>query len=778
MAWVRTISEPPQRRTVDLAKFAATVALLVLVGIYAQAQTEIDVSFFGPLNQLTDSLESLFRVGYELGSPWALLVVVVALLVFRQWAVALRAGLAAAAAWGVAVLLQEVLGLHAVHGLGVDVKVGDGPMFPSVNVAIATALLCATSAYLVRPLRRIGAVIVLFVAVSAMYLGAALPSDVLGGLLLGYSAALLVALIAGTTSGKPSLSEVRDALVDLGFAPTSLVLSRAGIGDAAVFDVELESGDAVRVDTYGRDQRETQVAARIWHRAMYKEPGTSVFGTRVQHLEHVGYAMLLARQAGVQVPELVTTGVGGADAALLVTRPPTGTRLADLSDHEITDTILHDTWTALEQLHAAGVTHGSLDLQHVVVTDDGIALDDLAAAGVHGDSYWVTRDRVALLVGTAIAVGHERAITAAIDVLGKDDAGALIPMVQPAALPGEVGRDVDHLSKDLKALRAFLAQATGADDSPPLQIKRLTAANIGILAGVLLALCIAIPSLEGIDWDTLQDEFASATWGWAVLALALYPLVPTSWASALMGCVNTDLRFVPTVLVQLACSFLNLITPNGIGGTALQLDYLHKQGVPLASGGSAMVLSTGVGGAIQIVLFLLAATVTATSTDAYDLGGGGSGSLWAIAIIAAVIGIVLLVPKIRGKVVPAVTRAAKDIWTVLRNPRKALLLFGGDTAGNLIYPALLGLCLLAFHGRLDFAQLVVVQIGAGMLGNIAPVPGGIGVQEAALTAGLTGFGIDANTALATVIVFRGITFALPPVFGFVTLRWLRKVGYA
>ena len=36
---------------------------------------------------------------------------------------------------------------------------------------------------------------------------------------------------------------------------------------------------------------------------------------------------------------------------------------------------------------------------------------------------------------------------------------------------------------------------------------------------------------------------------------------------------------------------LNLITPNGIGGTALQLDYLHKQGVPLTSGASAMVLS-------------------------------------------------------------------------------------------------------------------------------------------------------------------------------------------
>ncbi len=52
------------------------------------------------------------------------------------------------------------------------------------------------------------------------------------------------------------------------------------------------------------------------------------------------------------------------------------------------------------------------------------------------------------------------------------------------------------------------------------------------------------------------------------------------------------------------------------------------------------------------------------------------------------------------------------------------------------------------------------------------------MQEAALTAGLTSFGIPPAPALATVLVFRAITFAIPPIFGFFTLRWLRKAGYA
>jgi uncharacterized membrane protein YbhN (UPF0104 family) len=239
--------------------------------------------------------------------------------------------------------------------------------------------------------------------------------------------------------------------------------------------------------------------------------------------------------------------------------------------------------------------------------------------------------------------------------------------------------------------------------------------------------------------------------------------------------VNADLPLVPTVLTQLACSFLNLITPNGIGGTGLQLDYLHKQGVPVASGASAMVLSSGVGGVIQMGLFLIAAALTSTQINTDN---SGSVSLAAIAIGAALVGVVLFIPKIRDKVVPAVKRAANDIWAVLRNPKKAIQLFSGDLAGNLIYPFLLGLCLMAFGAHLNYAQLVVVQVGSGMLGSVAPVPGGIGVQEAALTAGLTAFGIDSNTALATVLVFRGITFVLPPFVGFFTLRWLRARGYA
>ena len=431
----------------------------------------------------------------------------------------------------------------------------------------------------------------------------------------------------------------------------------------------------------------------------------------------------------------------------------------------------------MDLLHSAGISHGELDPVRIRVADGHVALSDFSSADATDQQVWIDRDVAAVLVATSQRVGNDRAIAAAVRTLGKERVGEVLPVVQPAALPVATTKGTKHLGKALKELRDEAATATGAEEVKPLAIRRLTWANIGILAGVLVALAIAIPSLEGVNWSSVQSEFENAIWGWALLTAVLYPLVPMAWATALMGCVNADLPFIPTVLTQVACSFLNLITPNGIGGTALQLDYLHKQGVPVASGGSAMVLSTGVGGAIQGALFLIAAAITATAVQTSS-SSTDSASLWAIALVAAGIGIILWVPKVRGKVVPAVKRAASDIWAVLRTPKKAMQLFGGDLAGNLVYPALLGLCLLAFHQRLDYAQLVVVQVGSGMVSNVAPVPGGIGVQEAALTAGLTSFGIPANAALATVLVYRGITFVLPSIAGFFALRYQRAKGYA
>jgi uncharacterized protein (TIRG00374 family) len=74
------------------------------------------------------------------------------------------------------------------------------------------------------------------------------------------------------------------------------------------------------------------------------------------------------------------------------------------------------------------------------------------------------------------------------------------------------------------------------------------------------------------------------------------------------------------------------------------------------------------------------------------------------------------------------------------------------------------------------AALAVV-VGAVLLGGLAPTPGGVGVQEAVLAAGLVGVGLSSNDAAAAAVIYRIVTFALPPFWGAASLAWLRRNDY-
>ncbi len=468
---------------------------------------------------------------------------------------------------------------------------------------------------------------------------------------------------------------------------------------------------------------------------MYREPALPVFGTRLQQVEHVAYMLMLAERGGVAAPHSIRTGMAGPDAALLLTTEPTGVPVDSVPADRITDTVLGAIWEQTERLHRLGVSHGNLDGNHIRLGDEGsVTLNDFSGADASAERRWLDRDIAAIVVVTALLVGDDRAVAAAIAALGAARVGEVIPIVQPAALPPGVGRGTKHLDKVLKALRANLAAATGANDAKPLKIKRLSLVNIGMLVGVLIAVAVIVPSLENIDFASVQHVYATATWAWIVAAVLLYPLILTSEATALIGANNAEPPLIPTVLMQLSTKFLGVITPDGVGGVALQVRYFNLVGVPVASGTSAIVLSSTLASLMQLVILIPCAALSSTSLD---LGNaGGAAGLLLVAVAAAVIGVVFLVPKLRGKVLPVAKRAVTDLWTVIRNPRKALKLFGGNLGTTLAYPALLGLCLLAFGQSVGYPQLFLTQVGAGMLSSVAPVPGGVGVQEAALTGAL------------------------------------------
>ena len=220
-----------------------------------------------------------------------------------------------------------------------------------------------------------------------------------------------------------------------------------------------------------------------------------MFGTRLQQVEHVAYALMLAARAEVDAPRVVATGVGGADAALLVTSDVCGTPLAGIDAARLDDAALGALWAQTGRLHDAGISHGTLDPQRLLLADDGTVAFGLQRDVGRRRPVLARPRRQPLLVMTSLLVGNERAVAAAIAATDAERVGALIPLIQPASLPPGSGR-AEALRQDVEGARPTSRprpaprHAAPEGEAPELGEHRHP-------RRVLFALAIAIPSLEG-----------------------------------------------------------------------------------------------------------------------------------------------------------------------------------------------------------------------------------------------------------------------------------------
>jgi uncharacterized membrane protein YbhN (UPF0104 family) len=79
----------------------------------------------------------------------------------------------------------------------------------------------------------------------------------------------------------------------------------------------------------------------------------------------------------------------------------------------------------------------------------------------------------------------------------------------------------------------------------------------------------------------------------------------------------------------------------------------------------------------------------------------------------------------------------------------------------------------AFGGRVPTAVLVQ-GFFVGMLGNLLPLPGGVGGVEGGMIGAFAAFDVNAGLAVVAVLVFRALTFWLPMVPGVIAYFQLRR----
>ena len=316
----------------------------------------------------------------------------------------------------------------------------------------------------------------------------------------------------------------------------------------------------------------------------------------------------------------------------------------------------------------------------------------------------------------------------------------------------------------------------------------------GFLVAMLAGLYFLLPKLAGLH-DTWQRIENGSPW-WMALAFVFTVGMFAGYVALFRGVFKDD-RIGWRASFQITMAGLaasRIFAAGGAGGLVLQAWALRQAGlarrvvadktisflVLTYAPYAFAVIVCGLG--LQFGIFPGAAPISMTLVPA----------VVALVLVALTLSIVLVPPDLHRRItdrrvarrlahVPAATSAGvRDAIRHLRSRDPALL-------GAILYWAFqIGVMWAAFKAFGDAPPTAVLIQGffVGMLGNLLPIPGGVGGVEGGMIGAYAAFGVDAGLAVVAVLVFRAFAFWLPlipGVFAFFRLRgtveqWRRGRG--
>ena len=769
--------EPAARRATDaLLLVPSLLGFAFLVLNYPPGRVERALSRF--LTSVTGWPFSIWQVLYDLLALWAI-VLVVAVVASRRVGATLQTLAAVVLAAALALVSTRVaLGdwpavWNAVNGGS------SSPRFPAFRLAEAGAVILTVSPHLAHGLQRITRWLLLLGLVGSLLLRPESPGGSLAAVLIATVAATTIRLAFGTSIGRPGLADVGAALGELGVAARNLRALRRQVSGVFSLEAEDPAGEPLLVKIYGRDAYDTQLLATFWRTLWYQNSGLSLGSSRIQAVEREALVTLLAARAGVPCRDVVAAGATADGDALLVLRGA-ARPVAGLGADELD---LDGCWAALARVRDARIAHRDLDPGTVAIVGGEPGFADFGRATLTPTADEQMTDSAQLLAVTSAVAGAERAVQAAVDALGSETAAALLPYLQPPAFGGALRRALDERGVDADELRAATAAAVGATEPELARLRRVTWGSIVQVGLLVFAVAALIRFAGNIDFAQVKADLQDASWQWIVVAVVAAQLPRLTQAASTLGSIPARIRYGPVYVLQLATSYLNLALPSSVARMAVTVRFFQRQGLPPATAVAGGAIDSIVGNGIQLVL-VLSLVLFASQDVAVDLNAPSSGALtllWiALGALAATILALLLVGRIRRFVTVRVREWWPQVRTslsTLRAPNKLLLLVGGNLATELLFAVALGLIARGFGYHIPLAELILINSGTSLFAGLIPVPGGIGVVEFALEAGLTAAGMTPSSALATILVYRLATFYVPPVWGFFAFRWLQRNRY-
>ena len=613
------------RKPVDLLRCTLScieIVALALAGVAASATTAaVQADIAGATRQVPASLLAVARplaliALYIL--PVALAVQLLARRQFRRLAESVATGALAAA---VTAIVNELLSREPASRLYDAITMarpGTSPVashIPALDPALAGLVAYATMVGLVgRPAWRNA----LWVAVgvySVVHVGVlhtpllTLLITVIAGRAIG----LAVRYFAGSTSERPGALAIASALraTDLPVRAIRRVrLNGTGAAGSRHYAVTTTDG-ALDIVVFDRDQQAAGLFYRIYRSVRLLGPVSRSAPVSVDRVvERRALLSYAAEDAGVPTPRLRALVRVGPEAAVLAYEHHDGTTLArrnpGCSDEE-----LRRIWDAVGRLHARKVTHRALTADRILLTGDGQAvLLDPGDGDVAASDLQIRLDVAQLVAELALYVGPDRAASSALEQGSANELVAVVPLLQPVVLARSTRKALRRHKAVLPTLRKLLLAAVPGVEVAPVRLERIRLRTlVTMVAGAAAVYLLAGELARASLGSTLRE----VNWKWGIVALALSASTYVGATISLSGFVANRLSFFRTLLVQVAGSFITLVTPAAVGGAALNIRYLQRRKIPAAVAAASVGVAQVVAFVLHIVLIVIFATIAGSS---------------------------------------------------------------------------------------------------------------------------------------------------------------------
>jgi len=620
----------------------------------------------------------------------------------------------------------------------------------SVGVAQTTAFFIALAPFVTRRWRRAGAVTIALLVFLRLLVSVRLPAELFVALPVGAFCGTAVLLAFGRPDRRPTVEAI-------------------------------QSGTGLFVKVLGSQERAADLLFRFYRFLRFKNVGDDrPFSSLRRTIEHEALIALLARDVGVRTPRLRGIVDVGSDSMLLTYEMIDGSSLDGIAGEELTDELMTAIWQQIADLRSHRIAHRDLRRANVFIGDDAVPwMIDFGFSEVAVPDTMLDADVAQMLASLAVVVGAERAVEAAVGVLGPEAVGASLPRLQSKALSGATQESLKQHPGLLKELQSTVVDRCAVDDVEFVELERISRNMIVTIVVLTLATYFLLPQLA--DLPGIVDQVREANWAWAPLIILASTTTYFAASLSVAGAVPPRLPAGPLFMSSVGSSFASKLAPAGLGGMALNVRFLQKQGIDQAVAVSGVGLNTiaGLVGHISlVVVFLVWAGREAFGS--FELPDP-KWFLIAVGAAAALILIGFAIPFTRrlivDKLLPILARSFDGMQAVLRRPGKIAMLIGGSALVTFSYLTTLYFSVEAFGGGLPFATVGAVFLVGSAVAQAAPTPGGLGAMEAALIAGLVSAGLDNTVAVPAVFLYRLFTFWVPILPGWLSFQWLERNDY-